>query len=350
MTVGDSALESLYSHLMFGRETAFGTAVTATAALNFLSGSPKISQPEKILEEITRNRVYSKRIKMGKTVEFSSEGYFYANDTACNWILQHALGGSIVSSTATGEIVGGLGFEHIYSVGNIADQTYTALTLQARKGDSASGKVFEYTGQRVSEYSLSAELDDALKFSSSFVGKDFTSTATDQASNIGVNTSLALSFVNGRVSVENSFGSLTSSSFWHVQSFNLAVANSLKSDAESRRIGTDTLDVLPTGMQSNNLTMNLRFNTTTALDAMIAGTKLSVELEFLGNTMAGSNTREGVKFQMPAVYIDDAGDPEIGGPDEILQSEVSSNVLRDESSAAGYALRAIVTNLTANYD
>ncbi|GAG06236.1 unnamed protein product, partial [marine sediment metagenome] len=245
MAVGDSSLDGLYSYLGLGRETTFGTGVTATAGLEFLSASPKGLQQSKILEQISRNRVQSKLIKMGKTVEAEVESYFFPSVTATNYLLQNALGGAITSATATGETVGGAAFSHTYAIGDVNAQTNTSLTLNMAKGGATDGKVFEYTGLRVNELSLNAEIDEALKMSAVMIGKDFTTSATDLSAQFTVTTYECLNFISGRVSVENSFASLTSSSFWHVQTMGLVVNNNLKGDAESRRIGSDTLDVLP---------------------------------------------------------------------------------------------------------
>jgi len=82
---------------------------------------------------------------------------------------------------------------------------------------------------------------------------------------------------------------------------------------------------------------------------MIANTQYAVELNFLGATISGSSVRRGIKFQFPSVRISDGGDPEIGGPDETLVSNVVMSVFRDCSSTGGYAMRAIVTNDTSSY-
>ncbi len=82
---------------------------------------------------------------------------------------------------------------------------------------------------------------------------------------------------------------------------------------------------------------------------MMAGTNYSATLEFQGSTLAGSGLSRFIKFDFPKMTIAEAGDPEISGPDEILTSQVTFNVLRDVSSANGYALRAVVRNLTASY-
>ena len=53
---------------------------------------------------------------------------------------------------------------------------------------------------------------------------------------------------------------------------------------------------------------------------------------------------------MPVIYIADAGDPEVGGPDEILTAEVTTIVMRDVSSATGYAAKISVNNQTTSYN
>jgi hypothetical protein len=95
--------------------------------------------------------------------------------------------------------------------------------------------------------------------------------------------------------------------------------------------------------------MTVRFDTTTAYAAMVAASQLAVELEFQGTTLTTSAIKRGLKVQFPVVYINNAGDPEIGGPDEVLTSEIEFHVLRDGSSATGYACRALLTNNIASY-
>jgi hypothetical protein len=152
-----------------------------------------------------------------------------------------------------------------------------------------------------------------------------------------------------RLSVEGTFGSLTASSFWHVQSFEFGISNQLKADSDSRRIGTNILDVLPPGVAQFTLNFSMRFDTLTAYNAMLNETQLAAQLVFEGPTLTGSSLRQQIKLNMPRIYIQDAGDPEVGGPDEILKAEVSCLVLRDDSTSTGYAVQAIVRNKTASY-
>lgn len=349
MAVGDSALHAGQSYLAIGRETVLGTAVTATSALEFLSSSIVTTQEGKILEQVERSRQYSKRILMGKTCGGDLEFYFRPDDNGSTYLLQNVLGGAITSATATGETAGGLAFTHTFALG-LMTSSYTSLTINERKGPSTGGKVFEYKGCRVNEMTFSAELDDALKCTANIVAMDSTVGATDVESFLTVSTAEVLNFSGGRFSVESTFAALTSTSYWHVQNIELKIANSLKTDSEARRIGSDVLSVLPIGMQTFELKCSIRFDTTTAYAAMLAATKLSAEFEFqTPSSLTTSAVKGGVKFQFPEVYVNTAGDPEIGGPDEILQSEVTFHVLRDDTSATGYAMRALVTNLKASY-
>ena len=349
MAVGQGSLISPLSYVAIGRETTLGTYNTASANLDFLSASLKTTQEKKLCEEITRKRVFSKVINMGKTVEGELEYYFYPEQASCNYLLQNAFGGSITSATATGETAGGAAFTHQYDIGQMG-LTYPSICINQRKGEVTTGKVYQYNGVRTNELVITAELDEALKIKSGVIAFDSTINSNDVESALTLAAFEPLSFVGGRLSAENTFASLTSSSFWHVQSFELTFSNSLKADADSRRLGSDILQVLPVGMGTIDLTASIRFDTTTAHAAMLAKTKLALELEFTGDTLTGSIIKRGVKLQLPSVYVNDSGDPEIGGPDEILKSDVTFNVLQDVSSAGGFALRALVTNLTANYD
>lgn len=343
MSVGQGSLVGDLSYLAIGREITYGTYATATAGLNFLSASLKASKEVKILEEIQTSRTNSNWISLGKVVEGDIEFYFSPVNSACAYLLQNAFGGGpVTSATATGETTGGSAFTHTINIQNF-DQTYSSLSINMRKGDSTSGKIFEYSGIRINEFTFTAELDEALKASCSLIAKDATITSNDVSSAITTLTQMPLSFVNGRFSIETSTGALTTTSYWHVQSMEFKVANNLNSDAGSRRIGTDTLQVLPAGLAQFELKCSLRFDTTTAIAANMAGTRLSAEFEFLGDTMSGSAIRQGIKLTFPYVVVSDPGDPEIGGPNEMLMSEVSFAVLRDPTSG-GYAVKALLTN------
>jgi hypothetical protein len=347
MAVGDSALFSGFSYIGVGRETTFGTYTTCPAGLPFLSASLKTMRENKILEQVSTSRTYAQRMSLSKVVEGEIDFYFQPRLSACAYLLSNAMGSTnATSATATGETAGAgaaSAMDHTFHLGEF-NGSYPSLCLNVRKGPTTTGKVFQYTGVRVDEFMFSAEIDEPLRITASVVCQDSTVAANDIASAVFPNTSTVLSFVDGRISVDGSFASLTSGTFWHVQSCEFGWSNSLKKDNESRRIGSDLLQVLPAGMANFTLNLSIRFDTTTAYDAMLNATQLAAELHFQGPTLPGSSIRQGLKVQFPKVFISDSGDPEIGGPDEILKSEVSFHVLRDDSSATGYAVRSILTS------
>lgn len=353
MPVGQGALIAGLSYLAVGRETTLGTYTTCTAGMDFLSCSLKTVKENKILEQVQRSRTYSSRISLSKVVEGEVEYYYQPRLDSSNFILQNFFGGTITSATATGETTGAganSAITHTFNIGNM-DQSYPSLCLNVRKGDTSVGKVWQYNGTRVDELMFTAELNEPLICKTAFVCFDSTQVSNDvQTTSTFLPTATVLSFVDGRFSVETNFSSLTTSSIWHIQSAEWGWSNSLKKDDDSRRIGSDILTVLPAGMAQFSLNCKIRFDTTTAYDAMMNATQLSCQLEFLGATLpGGSAIRQGIRFNFPKVFISEAGDPEIGGPDEILTSEVTFHVLRDDSSSGGYAVQALVTNQKANY-
>jgi hypothetical protein len=348
MGVGLGVVTGNLSYLAVGRETTYGTYNTCTAGINFLSAALKVTKETKILEEIQTSRTSSNYIQLGRTIEASMEAYYSPKSLACNYLLQNAFGGgAVTSATATGDTTGASTFTHTVDINNFL-ATYSSLCMNVRKGDSTNGKVFEYCGLRVNEFTLSAELDDALKMSISAIGKDASLTSNDVSSALNTVSQVPLSFVNGRFSVESTLSSLTSSSSWSVQSVEFKISNNLNGDSGSRAIGSDTIQVLPAGMANFELKATVRFDTTTAYSAMLAGSQFAAEFMFEGATMTGSKLKESVKFVMPVVYISDAGDPEIGGPNDPLTSEIIFSVLRQQT-VGGYALKAYVTNNTSSY-
>jgi hypothetical protein len=349
MAEGGNANVGFSSYLAVGRESTFKTYATCTAGLDVISSSLKTTQEMKVIEAISSKRTYADKIQLGKSVEGDVEFYMASDSDAAVYFLHNAMGGgAVASATGTGDTVGAGVLEHTFSINNF-DTSNTSLCLNQRKGDSTNGKIFEYNGVRVNEFTLSGEVDEALIANASVICVDSTNTSND-LSGIMTNTGQTpLNFTNMRLSIESTFASLTASAFWYVQSFEFGISNSLKADSDSRRIGSSILDVLPPGVAQFNFTFSMRFDTLTAYNAMLNETQLAAQLSFQGATITGSKLRQQIQIDMPRIYISDAGDPEIGGPDEILKSEITAMVLRDDSTSTGYAVKARVQNKTASY-
>lgn len=349
MAVGQGALVSHFSYLAVVRETALAAWATATEGLHFNSCSLRVTKETKILEAIEPSRTYGHSMQLGVVVEGDVEWNFSSRTKASSWFLINAFGGGVPSSaTATGETVGSSVMTHTFNLNDFS-ATYSSLSINLRKGDSVGAQRFSYSGIRVNEFTLDAEIDEPIKAKVSVVGVDYTTTVNDVNSSITTIKQTPLSFVNARFSVENLFASLTSSSFWHVQSMHFGIKNNLKTDSGSRRIGSGLLNVMPAGIANLELTCKMRFDTSTAFTAMINANTLSAEFEFLGPTFTGSAIREGLKIQFPNLRIMDAGDPEIGGPDEVLTSEITFAVLRSLTTTGDFAVKGFITNTISSY-
>ena len=349
--VGASGYLSGLSYVAVGRETTFATYNTCTAGLQCTSANVSAIQEFKVLDQIDRYRDNSRGVRLMKKVKGDLEFHFAPQLDACTFILQNAFGGTITSATATGETVGAgasSGMTHTFNLGNM-DQSYPSICVNIRKGDTTTGRVFMYNGVRVNDIQFSAEIDSPLKCSVNLGIIDATQQTNDVSAAIGVTSTALLNFTDGRISVETTFASLTSTSFWHVISCQFGWTNNLKQDNDAGRIGSAILTQLPVGMREHTLKCKIRFDTTTAFDAMMANTKLSAQLQFQGPTLTSSAIRQGVRFDYPVVYIKDAGDPQIGGPDEVLTSDVEFAVLRDDTSSTGYAVQGIVTNSKSSF-
>lgn len=349
--VGDTELLGGLSYIAVGRETTLGTYSTATALLPCLSAGLMTTKDNKVVEQIERSRTYSQRTPQMKKIAGDLSFYVQPQLDAFGFILQNAFIGTVTSATATGETTGAgaaSAMDHTFNVGDVY-QSYPSLCFNVRKGPSVGGKVFQYHGIRVNELNFQAEINEALKCTANLVGLDSTQASNDVATTTMQTSTSLLSFIDGRVSVENSFGSMTSSSFWHVQSAEWGWSNGIKSDNASGRIGSDILTVLPPGMVAPTLRMKMRFNTTTAYDAMLNSSRLAVQLDFQGPTMTGSSIRQKLRFNFPYVRVHNAGDPAIGGPNEILSSDVEFHVLRQDDTTAGYAFQAVLTNQKASF-
>lgn len=349
MADGQNANTGFNSYLLIGRETTFKTYSTCTAGLDFMSFGMKMTRDMKVIESVSNKRTHADKISLGRSLEGDVEFHMAADSDASQYLLQNAFGGGVVSSaSATGDTAGAGVMDHTYSV-NSFDATYSSLCLNTRKGDATNGKVFEYCGVRVNELTLTAEVDEPVVCSASLIGVDGSVTSNSLTANLSSVGQSPMSYANTRFSVESTFAALTSTSYWHVQSIEWGISNSLKADSDSRRLGSDILDVMPPGVAQFTLNCSMRFDTLTAYNAMLNETQLAAQIFFQGPTLSGSTLRNQLTLNMPRIFILDAGDPEIGGPDEILKSEITFQVLRDDSSASGYACQAVVRNKTASY-
>ncbi len=356
MSSGALATVGYSSYLMVEREKTFKTYNVSTTSkpLAFTSAKFHMEKDSKTLEEITTKRTFANRVGLGRKLDGEVSFYMASDSDACQYLLQNAMGGGvsgtyITSATATGDTVGAAVFDHVYSVGNF-DVTYSSLSFNHRKGDSTNGKIWAYQGFRVDSFALKAKLDDSLMATVKMIGCDATVGAADLSGSISnTNAQTPLDFVGMAFYVDGTLNSITAASFWHVQSIDFGMSNKLKADASSRAIGSDVVEVLQPGINSQTLKVQMRFDDLTAYNAMLAQTQMACQLKFMGATIAGSVLQQMIKIDMPKVFIKSAGDPEVGGPNDVLKANVEFEILRDVSTTTGYAFQVTVRNKTASY-
>lgn len=354
---GQYANVGFSSFLAIGREATFKTYATVTAGLEFTKAKFITKKDSKEIDAVRNSRTMIDRIGLSRKVTGDVDFYMAADSDGCQYLLQNAMGGgvtggTIISATGSGDTTGASAIEHLVSVAPF-DVTYSSLCITHRKGDATNGRTFDYSGVRVDQLGLKAKVDDALMCNASMIIVDSTSTTAAAAAAAALFTptmkQTPLNFTNMRFSCENSFNSLTAAAFWHVQSIDFSIKNNLKSDASARRIGSELLQVLPPGMASFELKVGMRWDTLTAYNAMLNETGLAAQMSFQGPTITGSKLPYEMRIDLPRVYIKDAGDPEVSGPDEILKSEITFMVLQDNSTTTGYACKTMTRNTTASY-
>lgn len=350
LTIGASQITSLESYVAVAGESTWGTYATCTNQLIFESTSITKKRNTKVIEEIVRNtsRTYQSRVNLGVSVDGDIAFNYRPQSDACNLFLINAFGGAVSSATVTASV----SYLHTINVGdmdnntNSSSSTIKSLSVNIRKGGT-DGKVFEYHGCRVNELMFTAEVDDVLKCNATLIGKDATNNTNDISAALACPTANPLIFHQGRISLEATTTSLVTTASWHVQSVEFGISNNLKSDTQARAIGSETLEVLPPGVANLTLNVSMRFDTVTAYAALMAGTKYACDLEFIGVTLPSSDKTEYLKFRLPAIYIKEGAEPEIGGPDEILKTDITFDVLCD--SCSGYSVQATLQNGTQNY-
>jgi hypothetical protein len=286
------------------------------------------------------SRVPSSYVSLGSKTEGEIDCYLRPENDAVNWLLHLALASDTVTSTGATATA----YTHVFSEGNYG-RTCTSLSANARYGDLTNGIIKTYNGLKVNELKFSCDLKDAVRLNFGMVGMA-DATGASVATNLTYPAQEVLTFVSGRFSIESTTTAFTTTSYWEVSKVDFALSNSLKPD-DGRAIGSMGPVRIPYGEMKISLNAEMKFTTTTAYDAMMAGTELRGQLFFEGSTISGTAVRRSVLFEFGKVQVKEGSVPEIGGPDDLLKSKVSFDVLRN--IAAGYAIKATVVNGTESY-
>lgn len=342
MAKGDSARLGYASSVGISEETTFGTKVDSGAYIEFMSESLKMNREEKLLDGINGTRSFIKRKLLNKTVDGSLEMEFNPASDACAYILKQAMGGTCSSATqASSDII------HTIYTGDMESNAATStasnvksLSLQVDKG----GLVYDFTGCRVSNLTLKAEVGGMAMMTAELVGKSSSltsSTPTAVFSNI-----VPVDFVGCSFGLGDSLGNLTTES---IQAFELTINNNLNSD--QRSLGSSEIDVLPPQMREISLKVTQRFDTTTNytqfIQETISSIRLTMDTQVTITASTGSDTYK-LLVDLPRVYTNGPAIAEVGGPD-VLTHEIEYRPISQNTSTA-YDIRMSLYNLTANYE
>lgn len=338
MAVGDLAKIAALSYVAFGKETTWGTYNSATTAAEFLSCSFRTDVETKKLDQIGWNRGFSHRVTLGKMVGGTLEQYLHPVESVL--LIANALGGHIVSTSQTAASI------HSITTGNFDTVPSIGLSFNVRKGETHT---WRYSGGRCNVMKLSGNVGEPIMASFEFIFKDATQVSDDISAALQISGVAPFTFVNGVFRYANSETVVnTTTAEEPIQSFELTVNNNLKSESEARQLGTSLLGVLPPTRREVEFKITNRFDTTTTWLRFIQATQGSVELKFVGQAISAEYNNE-MTIRLPKVF-NVAGDPEIGGAEEILTTEIPFDVLlNDAGTTTGRDIGVTIKNAVTAY-
>lgn len=330
MAIGDEAKLGINSYVALGKESTFGTYASATSAIEALSCTFRTDIESEKLETFGIGRSFTKRVQKNKTIAGSLEKYANSEEDPLLWLV--AMGGTLTSSSLTSAA------DHSITTGDFNTGT-TSLSFNVRKGDTHT---WRYSGGRINTLTLSGNVNEVVKLTAEFIFKDSTQVSDDIFSSLTITGTAPFVYTEGTYKyANNESNAATTTSEEKIQSFELTLNNNLE---EGRELGSNILSVLPAKRREIELTVTQRFDTTTAYNRFIQATAGAVELLFSGQSISAEYNNE-MTIRLPNVYVN-SPDPEIGGPDEILSSEITFDVV---GTTTGRDIGVTIRNATAAY-
>lgn len=339
MAVGDSAESSIRSYIAYGKETTYGTYASATTSIEALSCSFRTDIDSIKLESFgTTSRNFTKRVQTDKKVGGTLEQYLHPIESVL--LFSNALGGPLVTTSLTSAAT------HSLSSGNFDTSTaILGLSFNERKG-SNSNHVFRYSGGRVNSLAISAEVGQPVKLSAEIMFMDSTLGSDDISATLSISSVAPFIYHQGVYRYQaTEAAAQTTTAEERIQSFEMTINNNLE---EGRELGRQTLRTLPPKRQDIELTINQRWDTTTTYNRFIQATQGSIEFVFTGQSISAEHNNK-LTIRLPKVF-QNSSDPEIGGPDELLNSEISFDVLNDNpNTTTGKAIGVTFINAITTY-
>ena len=334
MSIGDGAEVALNSYIAYGKETTYGTYVSATSAIEALSCTFRTDRDSLLLESFgTGTRDFTKRVQTDKKVGGTLEQYAHPQESVL--LLAAALGGPVTTSSLTSAAT------HSLSAGNFNTSTaILGLSFNVRKG-SNTNHVWQYSGGKINSLVISAEVGQPVKLSAEFIFKDSTQGTNDLSASLSITSVTPFVYHQGTYKYSDTeANAATTTAEERIQSFELTINNNLE---EGRELGSEVLRVLPAKRRSVELTVTQRWDTLTTYNRFIQNTQGAVELLFTGQSISAEHNHQ-MTIRMPKVFVK-AADPEIAGADELLSHEITYDIVNDDpNTTTGKAIGITIIN------
>jgi len=313
-----------------GKETTAGTEAAASFWVNQLGFAlaPKVTYADNdsawgVVEKTNDSTITQQWAEGSLNAKLTAD--------ASGLILLAAFGS--VSSQANADGSGSV-YDHTCTI----NQDITGQTLTFIRKDAIS--TLAYTLGRIGQWKLDMKLNDYIQFTADVMAKAGTPTTATPA------YSEETEFVAKHASVKtaSSVANLSSATAQSaVESFTLTVNPNLTTDLEA---GSEDPYSFSSQGYDFSFEMECRYNDDTFKDAYTNGTKLAFELDILNSDVTiGTSAHPELKFTAPRLVVTDwAPTEDTGKP---MTQKITGTIHYSPSDA--YALKAVLTNLTASY-
>jgi len=341
MTIGNNnPYMGLDSIIGVAEETTFGTFVTATTNLEFISEGFKQEREEKKIETINSTRHIKRRLQGNETVSGNIETYLnVASDPICLFF-KHAMGGTVSSLTQT--VASNL--LHIFNSGNTEnnDSSVSAadtksLSVAVRRGNVTT---WNHSGCKINTLTIKGEVGNPVTVAVDFLARGCSTGAT--LPSVALSSIPPLNFTDVVVGVGITISAVTTEYF---TSFEFSLNNNIVGDT-TRNLGSRNVYALPVQRQEVTLKLTQNFDTTTSYDRFIQNTACAIQITIdSGITMTAGGTTYAMIINIPEAYCN-SNNPVVGDTG-VLKNEATFTAIY--SSAASYYVQLQVRNSTAGY-
>ena len=347
MTIGADARLGYDSALGIADESTYGTANTSAALggfIKFNSEGLKENITEVLIPTINTTRAYIDRFQAN--VEVSGPVEYPLHHTDGLKFIKHVMGGTI--TTATNGV--NLSYTHniipddnLTPIANIV--TATSLTIAVRRGSDQNR---QYAGIKVNQMTISGKIGQTVQCTVDLIGQKSATIATISANSPTFTAGLPFTFKDVHFYEAASIGALTTTSGEQmITGFDLVVNNNIAAGDEVRRLGTNTVALLPPGgMKDITLNVMQRNDTTTALNNFLNGTPSAI-LIVMDNGVtigaAGSSTYS-MRIELPKCYYNE-NESNVGGAG-ILTKTIPLRCISDSTTGNDITIRITNNSVT----